>query len=209
MTTDTLIAGADTTEAGGQQPTEGAKPDGEGTKPDAKTETPDAGGKDEAKGEGDKKDDAVEPIAFEFKLPEGVELDQAGADEFKAIVSDAKLTKSEMAQKLADLVVNREQARLESHTRLVTEWADAVKADKEIGGDKLAENLAVASKAVALGGPELKELLNSSGLGNHPAVVRWALAIGKALSEDRLVPASQVAREKGDIADRLYGSPKN
>ena len=68
------------------------------------------------------------------------------------------------------------------------EWADTSRADKEFGGEKLAENLATAKKAMdAFATPELRTLLDESGLGNHPEVIRMFYRTGKAMSEDRFV----------------------
>ena len=123
----------------------------------------------------------------------------------KAMAKELKLPK-EAAQKMVDLAAAREQARIETHARTVADWAESVKADKEIGGDKLAANLAIARKAIDLGPPELKTLLNASGLGNHPAVVKWALSVGKALSEDNFVPAGKPADSTASMASRLYSN---
>lgn len=143
--------------------------------PAAATDTPNA----------DAGEQAAE-VQYEFDVPEGMEFKAEQVDEFKAVAKEAKLS-PENAKKFMDLAVKREQARIEQHQQMVKDWTDQVKADKELGGDKLAETLSIAKKAVALGPPELKEVLNASGLSNHPAMVRWAFAIGKALSEDKVV----------------------
>lgn len=68
------------------------------------------------------------------------------------------------------------------------EWVDQAKADKEFGGSKFDENLAVANSALdAVGTPELKTLLRTTGFGNHPEVIRAFVKVGKALGEDKLV----------------------
>jgi hypothetical protein len=59
------------------------------------------------------------------------------------------------------------------------EWIDETKADKEIGGDKLDATLATAKRALdAYGSPQFIEMLNQSGLGNHPEVVRFCAKVG-------------------------------
>jgi hypothetical protein len=147
----------------------------------ANTDTKDAEAKDDGKG-----GDAAAPV-YEFKAPEGVELNTVAVDEFKAIATELKLP-AEGAQKVVDLYAKLEQQRSEAFANQVQAWGDEVKADKEIGGDKLAENLAVAKKAVdAFGGDEIRSLLDSTGMGNHPAVVRMMVKIGKAISEDGFV----------------------
>ena len=148
----------------------------------------------------------VEDVKYEFKLPEGMELDAALAAEFTTIAKDLKLT-PEAAQKLVDLRSAAEAKRAELHKTTIAKWADDVKADKELGGDKLAESTATAKKAIALGGPELTALLNESGLGNHPVIFKWAHAIGKAMSEDSKVITGSGTADQKTMADRLYGAP--
>jgi hypothetical protein len=127
------------------------------------------------------------PEAYDLKMPEGVELDQAAASEFTAIAKELKLDQA-AAQKLADVGAKMVQRQAEAHAKLVESWVEQVKTDKDIGGDKLAENLGVARKALeAFGTPELRDVLNATGLGNHPEVIRAFYKVGKAISEDRFV----------------------
>lgn len=146
---------------------------------------------------------AAAEVAYEFKAPDGVELDKDATTAFTAIAKDLKLA-PDAAQKVVDIAVGMQQRAVEAHTKQVAEWADQVKADKELGGDKLPQTLATAQKAMALGPPELKQLLNDSGLGNHPAMVRFMHAVGKALSEDRFVPSTGGAPSSPDDASRFY-----
>jgi hypothetical protein len=74
------------------------------------------------------------------------------------------------------------------------EWMQASQVDKEFGGDKLNENMAVAKKALdSFGTPELRTLLQQSGLGNNPEVIRFMYRAGKAISEDTFVSNSNGA----------------
>lgn len=137
-----------------------------------------------------KADEKQVPEAYEFKMPDGVELDKAAADEFSAIAKEMGLNQ-EQAQKVADVGAKMAQRHAEAHARQVEAWVGEVKADKEIGGDKLDENLGVARKALdAFGTPELRDLLNASGMGNHPAVIKAFYKVGKAISEDGFVKGS-------------------
>ena len=79
-------------------------------------------------------------------------------------------------------------------------------ADKDIGGDKLAENLSVARKALeTFGTPELRDVLNATGFGNHPAVIKAFYKIGQAISEDRFVTGGAKGPET-DMAKRMFPS---
>jgi len=145
------------------------------------------------------------PESYEFAMPEGVQLDKTAAEEFTAIAKELKLDQA-TAQKVADVGAKMAQRQAEAHVKLVETWTEAVKTDKEIGGDKLAENLGVARKALeAFGTPELKDVLNSTGFGNHPAVIKAFYKIGKAISEDRFVTGGAKGPET-DIAKRMFPS---
>jgi hypothetical protein len=196
MTEETLVTGQDTTGAGVQQTAEGAKPDAQAAAPADTSQTGDTKTGDAAKA------DAAE-VAYEFTAPEGVELDKASTEEFVAIAKELKLPK-EAAQKVVDLAIKREQARAEAFATEVKGWEASVKADKDLGGDKLSETLAVCRKAIDLGPPELRDLLSSSKMGSHPAVVKWAYAVGKALSEDKFVTGGSGAKGEKTAAQVLY-----
>jgi hypothetical protein len=145
------------------------------------------------------------PESYELQMPEGIELDKAAADEFTAIAKELKLDQA-TAQKFADIGAKMAQRQMEAHSELVESWVEQVKADKEIGGDRLNENLGIARKAIdSFGTPELKDLLNNTGLGNHPAVIKFALQIGKAISQDKFVTGSPRGQET-DIAKRMFPS---
>lgn len=145
------------------------------------------------------------PESYEFEMPEGVELDKAAADEFTAIAKELKLDQA-TAQKVADVGAKMAQRQAEAHATLVESWVESVKADKELGGEKLDENLAVARKAMdAFGTPELKTLLNSTGLGNNPEVIRAFYKAGKAISEDGFVRGANKTANT-DPAKKLFPS---
>lgn len=143
------------------------------------------------------------PESYEYTMPEGIELDKAAADEFSAIAKELKLDQA-TAQKVADVGAKMAQRQIEAQARLVETWVEQVKTDPEIGGDKLDENLAVARKAMdAFGTPELKDVLNSTGMGNHPAVIKAFFKAGKAISQDGFVTGTAKGAET-DLAKRMF-----
>jgi hypothetical protein len=191
----TPVAGQDTPNAGVQQPAEGQAPAAQAAEVVDASQTG-----DKPAAEAPKADEAID---YTFTAPEGVELDKTSTEEFVALAKEAKLPK-DMAQKVVDIAIKREAARAEAFATEVQGWEASVKADKELGGDKLPETLATCRKAIDLGPPELRDLLSSSKLGSHPAVVKWAHAIGKALSEDRFVPGGTGAKGDKGTAQVLY-----
>jgi len=143
------------------------------------------------------------PESYEFTMPEGVAIDKTAADEFTAIAKELKLNQAD-AQKVADVGAKMAQRQAEAHAQLVESWVESVKTDKEIGGDKLAENLAVARKAIeTFGTPELKDVLNATGFGNHPAVIKAFYKAGMAISGDRFVSGSPKGPET-DMAKKMF-----
>jgi len=148
----------------------------------------------------------------EFKTTEGVTLDQDALGEFKALAGDAKLSQ-EQAQKVVDIGVKLQQKWAADQAKAMEgareQWAQASNTDKEFGGEKLAENLSVAKTALdKFGSPELKQLLNDSGLGNHPEVIRFFYRAGKAISNDRIVSGGNGPGAAIDPASVLFPSMK-
>ena len=85
-------------------------------------------------------------------------------------------------------------AGLKAFVDLQTKWVGEVKADPEIGGDKLTASMALAARAIdRLGVPGLKEALDLTGAGNHPDVVKAFVRLGQMVSEDRFTPGKDAA----------------
>lgn len=195
---DPQAAGGDINQPGGQaaeDPAKAGQPGAPGANPQ--------GNPDPTKpAEGDKGDGKAGEL--ELKAPEGVVFDEARLAEFKTIAKELKLDQP-TAQRLADWEAKRLAAQADAHVTMVKGWLDEVKADKELGGAKFDESVATARKAIDLGPPELKALLNETGLGNHPVIVRWAHTIGKKLSEDALEKGANPGAGSKSAADVLYG----
>lgn len=149
---------------------------------------------DKAKAEKAEKEQKPEgaPEKYEFKPAEGQELDAAALEQFEPIARELNLT-NDQAQKMVDLYGTKimpmvQQQQAEAWQKTTEQWAADVKADKEIGGDNLTANLSAAQRALEqFGDQELKEYLDSTGLGNHPALVKAFIKVGKAMSEDKVV----------------------
>jgi hypothetical protein len=162
--------------------------------------------KEEAPKEEEKPEEPVlkAPEKYEFTLPDGMALNESLVAEFEPIAREADLTQ-EQASKLVEMHVRAEQARVNQWTETVKGWTEAAKSDPEFGGPKMAENMGTAVRALKeYGSPELNELLDSFGIGNHPAFIRFAYRAGKALGEDKLVPANSGGSKSA--AELLYGN---
>ena len=145
-------------------------------------------------------------------LPENLEISEEDWNAVSEVFKGAGTTLTkDVAQKLVDLEASRlerfssEQAK--AHEERVKSWAEDTKKDKEIGGAKFDENLAAAEQAVkALATPELKELLDNTGLGNHPEMVRLFVKLSPLVREDQgLSTGGTRGGESKSRADLLYG----
>lgn len=137
------------------------------------------------------------PEKYEFTAPEGKQFDAEIIGKYSEIAKELNLTQ-DAAQKLVESmgpkIAERQLAQVEA---IRNEWAQQSQVDKEFGGDKLNENMAVAKKALdSFGTPELRTLLVQSGLGNNPEVIRFMYRAGKAISEDTFVGSSAGAGGK-------------
>ena len=158
-------------------------------------------------------EESTESISYEnLKLPEGtpegMEMDKALMEKALPIFKEAKLSE-ESAQALVDIVaqdrIDQQKALVDGFNKQVEQWVADTKADKEIGGDRLTESLAMGNVAInKFGSPELKGLLDSHGIGNHPEMIRFAANVGRALQEDN--PGSRMApkQEPQDRVSILY-----
>lgn len=166
-----------------------AKPEGESGEDDGQQQ--DKSGEDDGALTG-------APETYEdFVAPEGVELDADLVGELKALAKDMDLSQAG-AQKVTDLGLKLAAKWGEEQANRVAEmqaaWKSEAEADKEIGGDALPANLAVAKKALdTYGSPELAALLNESRLGDHPEFIRLMHRVGKTLSEDTPVTTGNAA----------------
>lgn len=150
------------------------------------------------------------PEKYEFKAEEGKEFDPGVLEKFSEVAKELNLSQDnaqKLIDKIAPALAERQIAQLESAKQ---EWADSARSDKEYGGDKLAENLAVAQKAMnQFGSPELRTLLNESGLGNHPEIIRAFYRAGKAISEDSFVPNGRSTASPSDAKSFYPNSNMN
>lgn len=158
---------------------------------------------DQSKGDEGKPQGA--PDKYEFKLPDGVQLDEKGIGAYSEVAKELGMSQ-DAAQKVLDkmgpVIAGR---HTETLNQARTQWLESTKVDKEYGGEKLQENLGIAKKALdQFGTPELRTLLNESGLGNHPEIIRAFYRAGKAISEDGFVPGGRASSAANDPAKRLF-----
>lgn len=188
---------------GGEQTT--AKPE-EGSE-QQQTETKPEGKQDEGTVLTGEDQGAPEEYAA-FEVPEGFELDEKLVEAAAPVFKELNLSQGQ-AQKLADTFAAYRQAEAQelqdAFNADVQKWKQEAESDKEIGGSAFKENVGTAVKALdRFGTSELKSLLESTGLGNHPEVIRFMHRVGKTISEDKPISSGQAQGETQDMTSRWY-----
>lgn len=168
-------------------------------------------GTDAAAGEAkteEAKPERAAPEAYEFKAPEGVELNPALLGEFEGLARELNMPQNE-AQAIVERMTPKIQARMQAQqieimAQARADWLQQIESDAEIGGAAKQASQASAAKALhQFGTPELRALLKDSGLEAHPEVVRFFSRAGKAISEDSFVSGRPPTKS---TAQALYGA---
>lgn len=185
----------------------------------------DAGtGDGEGEGEaGDKADGAKEgeaasgpPEKYELTPPDGFEaIDTEVLAEAEPVLKDLNLS-NEQANKLmpiAGQLVKKTLERAEAaiNERAITnrrEWAEAFESDPEIGGANKDKTIALAAKAFdhygIKAGEGVRALLDESGLGNHPDLIRFVARVGADLEEGSFERGGAASPPKAP-EQKMYG----
>ena len=156
----------------------------------------------------------VVPEKYELKMPEGMQVDTALLDAVTPIFKEAGITQ-EVAQKLADAyapVIQKagqaqHEAAMAAFDKQIEDWGKETKA--MLGPDAVKEMAPAGRLIQTFAGkdaPALRQLLNDTGLGNHPLMVKFLIAAGKAISQDKFVDGGNMPGDNSEAAvtKRLY-----
>lgn len=133
---------------------------------------------------------------IDAKAIEGMNIDPGLVDSYTEMAKKYGLNQENATSLLKDAVGVLNKMDVDNVIKQRNSWAEDSRNDKEFGGASLDANLAIAKKAVdAYGTPEMKEFLETTGLGNHPEMIRLFYRVGKTLTEDGFVKGNQNAIE--------------
>lgn len=172
-------------------------------------------GKENAEGQGEKQTEKDAkpgaPEKYEFKAPDGMDLDTEAVAAFEPLARELNLSQ-EAAQKLVDIYASRMSALGSAQQAQALQqrqgWEAAVRSDKDLGGQNLESTLNAGKQALKqFGTPELVNLLNHTGLGSNPEFVRFCATVGKAMAEDTFHRGGS-GSVAGDPSQRLFPNSK-
>lgn len=169
---------------------------------------------------------AVETPKYELKLPEGVTVDDAKMGDFTKMLGDfevsSKVSHDEM-QKLGQQMVERHIEELQRYTKSLTDawnkqasdWKDSFLKAPEFA-NRTDTVLRAAKDAINIYGGDSKQqqeffdLMESSKVGNHPAMIRLLSNIMVAKAEPRPLAAPQIASATPmSKYQKMYGAKKS
>ena len=149
----------------------------------------------------------------EFKMPEGVKLDEAQLKEATPLFKELGLTQ-DRAQKAVDFYAKQRAQDVANQQKAWGDfqagWVKEAKADPEFGKDKFDASMGTVRKAIttfAKTPAEVKavdEALNLTGAGNNPAILRLLYRAGLAIGEDKISAGGQPAFDKKDAASVMF-----
>ena len=180
---------------------------------DAKADDAEAKADEETKESEDAKADKDQEGApdeyTDFTMPEGMDIDKDALAEFAPVAKDLNLTQDQ-AQKLVDIqakaVQDSVKAQQEAWAETKKTWEAEVKSDKEIGGDNFDKKVASAKLALdKIGTPELRDLLNATGIGSNVELIRAFSKVGDMIKDDTMhFGGTSNSAEKKSAAQTLF-----
>lgn len=144
------------------------------------------------------------PTTYDLRTPEGMAVDAAQLDLYAAQARELGLGQAQ-AQKLLELSHANREAMWRQHAAQVEDWAEAVRQDRELGGARYEATRMHAVAGLKAHDPDgtLYALLEESGYGNHPEVIRFLSRISRARGEDSVITGTS-RPEDLPLEERLY-----
>lgn len=166
------------------------------------------------------------PTYEQFKLPEGITVEDEKLAEFSKDLGEferqtgadnAEVQK--LGQKLLDKYVAETSETLSRLNDYYTsawekqknDWKDAFESDAQIGGNRKETTMKAATTFIRTYGgdaeqqAQLRDLMNTTGVGNHPALIRLLANAGSVMAEGKPLPASKPPSTPQSKVDKRYG----
>ena len=139
-------------------------------------------------------------------LPENLKGQEENFAAFKKLAAELKLP-AETAEKLlqweASAVEQGQKTAQDDRAAILRQWTEQT---KEMFGPSYRQEIVRALDAAArFGGEELRALLDVTGLGSHPVIVKTFHQISQQISEDISVNGKTKNSTDKTFAEALYG----
>lgn len=159
---------------------------------------------------------AAAPSALDLKLPEGSLLNADDLANVTKYATTHKLSKEQASALLNDqhaLAAAVMQRYAEQQQAISNGWRQEVETDKTLGGKNFMATMKYTKAVMDKFAPEgsaFRELLDTTGYGNHPEFLRFVAAIGKAIGEDStlLRPQATAPEPPKTLAERAFPTNK-
>lgn len=155
--------------------------------------------------------EAVPQGRYSLTAPEGFEIDNVVMEAASPVFGEIGLT-NDQAQKMVPLAIKFQERLLQRQQdefdAIKSDWAKQLAKDPEIGGEKLKSTQRLAGAALEAAGVgkghEFRKLMDQSGLGNHPVVLKVFARLGRLVADQ--ATKEQIARRAGTTTrlERLY-----
>lgn len=156
---------------------------------------------------------AIDPA--KLTMPQGFTPDETVIKGVTDVLLDDKLSPQDRMQKLVDLHASEVRKSSDAATKYWTDKQTEWKAEaaKTYGPEpaKSPKIIAVSKLIDSLGekpAGDLRDALEMSGMGNHPAVIGAFVALAERLTESGTIVAQTPAKSRpGSFGEALYGNP--
>ena len=142
----------------------------------------------------------------QLTLPENLKGQEDNFDSFKKLAAELKLpaeTVEKLMQWEAAAVASGQQTAERTRADILQKWTEQT---KELFGPSYQQEMVRALDAAArFGGEELRALLEVTGLGSHPVIVKTFHQISQQISEDVSVSGKNKNSTDKTFAEALYG----
>lgn len=148
------------------------------------------------------------PEKYDFKLPDGSLLDPKTVDGLSAFSKENGLS-----QKQAQGVLDRENAAVAAYAgkqqetlkQTMEAWVPEIRNDAEIGGNNFNKSIESAKLVVQkFATPAFTKILNDTGFGNHPEIVRIFARIAKDYMPAEIIKAQNATPTRKETKDVFY-----
>lgn len=167
------------------------------------------GGANDDTNEGGSTETQPEPLTADaVKMPEGFEVDEASMTKFLDVMNNAEMTPAERAQALVDLQAEVMNAASERGSQLWQQTQDQWRqeAEKEFGTELQPMLGNIKQLIDDYGDDEFREVMDTTGAGNHPSMIRFLNKLAKERSAEGAPAAGSPGTAGRTAAEILYPS---